>query len=220
MEKNNKKVPGAIIAIVAIIVAVAVFVPVVYMPYRNNKPQLDADHESAVSQIQVYDDAIADQANIEKNIEELQAEWDEFQKDMFVDASSSLDDLQKKFDEIGLNVASFNRGEETEDPSKSISQTGNPLYYVTINVSLYSDQEKLLELLKYVEEESVGCYYVKTLSATTVPEDEDLEAFTVKEGELKVDMQILLYYYNQDITIDPSLLETDTEATEGEEAAE
>ena len=91
-EKSNNKIPGAAVAIVAVIIAVAVFVPTVYMPYKNKKPAMDSEHQEAVDTLKYYDDSIANQANIEKDIEQLEKEWEEFQKNMFVDAGSSLDD--------------------------------------------------------------------------------------------------------------------------------
>ena len=214
MSKSTKKVPAALIIIVAVIVAVAIFVPAVYMPYKDKKPIMDAEHEEALAQLKVYDDAIADQDNIEADIKKLQAEWDQYEKDMFVNASSSLDDLQKVVDDLGVNLMSFVRGDETADPSESYSFTGSPLYYVTIRMSMYTDEETLLDLLNYIEQESVGCYYVRTLTAQTMSEDKEMGTFTAKEGDLSINMEVNLYYYNQNITIDPSLLETDTDVEE------
>lgn len=210
-EKNNK-IPGAAIAIVAVIVAVTVFVPTVYMPYKNKKPEMDAAHQEAVDTIQYYDDSIANQAAIEKDIEQLKAEWAEFEKDMFVNASTSLDDLQKAMDDLEFHYTTFDRGQETADESEKVSFTGSPLYYVSIRISGYTDEETLVDLLKFVEEESVGCYYVKKVTATTMDSDQDLGNYTVKEGDLAVDMEIYLYYYNTKIKVEPPAEEeTDTE---------
>ena len=101
-EKNTSKVPGAAVAIVAVIVAVTVFVPTVYMPYKNKKPQMDSEHQEAVDTINYYETSIQNQAQIEKDIEDLEKEWAEFEKKYFVDASASLDDLQTKMDEIEM----------------------------------------------------------------------------------------------------------------------
>lgn len=216
MAKNDKnnKIPGAAIAIVAVIVAVTVFVPTVYMPYKNKKPEMDAAHQEAVDTINYYEDSIANQGNIEKDIEQLEAEWEEFQKDMFVDASSSLDDLQAAMDEREFHYTSFDRGKETEDESKKVSFTGSPLYYVSIKISGYTDEETLIDLLKFIEEDSIGCYYVKKLSAKTIDTDSDIGNYTVKAGELNVNMEIYLYYYNQKITVAPVQSDTDTETEE------
>jgi len=161
-NENKNKIPGAAVAIVAVIVAVTVFVPTVYMPYKNKKPAMDSEHQEAVDTINYYEDSIANQASIEKDIDELEKEWAEFQKNMFVDAASSLDDLQKAMDDIGFQYTSFDRGSETADDSGKVSFTGSPLYYVSISINGYTDEETLLKMLKFIEEDSVGCYYVKS----------------------------------------------------------
>lgn len=208
-EKNTNKVPGAAVAIVAVIVAVTVFVPTVYMPYKNKKPQMDSEHQEAVDTINYYETSIQNQAAIEKDIADLEKEWAEFQKKYFVDASASLDDLQTKMDEIEFGYISFDRDDEMPDPSEKVSFTGSPLYYVPIRISGNSDEETLLELLHYIEVESVGCYYVKSLSAKTYEADTELaDKTTVKEGDLNISMEIYLYYYNQKIKVE---VETDTE---------
>ena len=216
-EKNNK-IPGAAIAIVAVIIAVTVFVPTVYMPYKNKKPEMDAAHQEALDTIQYYDDSIENQDAIEKDIEQLKAEWAEFEKDMFVNASTSLDDLQAAMDEIDFHYTQFDRGQETPDESGAVSFTGSPLYYVSLKITGYADEETLIKLLKFVEEDSVGCYYVKKIVASTVDTDQDMEKYTVKEGDLALDMEIYLYYYNTDPSLKVTVLEeTDTD-TSTEEA--
>jgi len=213
-DKNNNKVPGAAVAIVAVIVAVTVFVPTVYMPYKNKKPQMDSEHQEAVDTINYYETSIQNQASIEKDIEELEKEWAEFQKKYFVDAGTSLDDLQKAMDDIKFHYTSFDRDDETEDPSGKVSFTGSPLYYVSIKISGTADEETLLKLLHYIEVESEGCYYVKTLNATTFKEDTDFGDYKAKKDELAVDMEIYLYYYNQKIKIETDTdTETDSSAT-------
>lgn len=213
-EKNTSKVPGAAVAIVAVIVAVTVFVPTVYMPYKNKKPAMDSEHQEAVDTINYYEDSIANQASIEKDIDELEKEWAEFQKNMFVDAASSLDDLQKAMDDIGFQYTSFDRGSETADDSGKVSFTGSPLYYVSISINGYTDEETLLKMLKFIEEDSVGCYYVKSLNAKTYEKDEENDKYTIKAGDFEVDMDIYLYYYNQKITITPEETDTETETEE------
>ncbi len=211
MAKNdNKKVPGALIAIVAVIVAVSVFVPTVYMPYKNKKPAMDSDHQEAVDTIQMYEESILNQASIEKDIAELEAEWEQYQKDYFVDAASSLDDLEAAIKEYNFHYITFNRGNETADESGKISFTGSPLYYVSIKLSGYSSRDDLIDFLTFVEKESVGCYYVKKFSATTIETDTDIGDISIKVDDLNVTMEIYLYYYNQKIHVDPAT-ETDTD---------
>ncbi len=215
MAKKNNKIPGAAVAIAIVLLAGIVFVPAVYMPYKNKKPQMDADHEAAVEEINMYEEAIANQASIEKNINDLQQQWDEFRKEMFVDASSSLNEIEARLKETDFFVNSFNKEEGQKDPNGAVSFTGAPLYYQQITISGYCSEETLIDVLKGIEEESIGCFYVKTLSATTLENEEEIgEHYTAKEGDLKVDMTIYLYYYNENerVEIEETVTETETDA--------
>lgn len=197
MGKKSNKIPGAAVAIVIVLLAGIIFVPAVYMPYKNKKPQMDADHQAAVEEINMYEEAIANQANIEKNIAELSAEWEEFRKEMFIDASSSLNEIEAKIRETDFFIQSFQKTEGQKDPNGAVSFTGAPLYYQQISILGYSDKDTLIDVLKSIEEESVGCYYVKSLSADTLTQDVELgEHHTAKADDLKVTLVIYLYYYN------------------------
>ena len=212
MAKKSNKIPGAAVAIAIVLLIGIIFVPAVYMPYKNKKPQMDADHQAALEEIKMYEDAIADQANIEKNIDQLQTQWDEFRKEMFIDANSSLQDIEAKIRETDFFISSFVKAEGQPDPNGAMSFTGSPLYYQQITITGYTSQETLLEVLKFIEEESVGCYYVKQLSASTLAVEQKLnDKLTVKKDDLQVSMVIYLYYYNEAERVEPVASEaTDT----------
>lgn len=200
-EKKGNKVPGAAIAIIAVIIAVTVFVPTVYMPYKNKKPEYDKVHQEALDTLAYWEQSIENRPAIDKDIDELEKEWDKFQKEMFVDAGSTLKDLQKEFDERKFHYTSFDIGPEQEDGSGKVSFTGAPLYNVVINIHAYSDEDTLLSALKYLEEESIGCYYVKSLNANTFGEEKTVDSeYTAKVGDLDISMEVYLYYFNQKVT--------------------
>lgn len=209
-DNNSKNVPGALIAAVVVIIAIAAFVPTVYMPYKNKKPGMDEKHQEALDTIAYYDASIARQDEIEANIADLTARWEKFQKDMFIDADSSLMDLNDALKDCEITYSGFNRTEPTQDPSGTVTAEGSPLYYVSITIAGRSTRDNLLKFLKYVEEDSIGAYYVKTMNATPVDVvDSDGE---VTGQEFTFTTQIYLYYFNQDITIAPTVEETDTES--------
>ncbi len=193
---NSKKVPGAAIALVLVIIAVVVFIPTVYNPYKRKKPEMDKVHQEIVEEIQMYEDSIKNQKSIEDEISNLEIQWEDFKEEMFVDADASLKDINTKVDEYGFDLTSFKRGKPAQDPSGAVSFTGSPLYYVNLTIAGYSDEETLLKLLKFIEEESVGHYYVKTFSATTLSADKKVsETITASEGDFQVNMNVYLYYY-------------------------
>jgi len=213
MANKSNKIPGAAVAIIIVVIAVIVFVPTVWMPYKNKKPQMDADHQAALEEIQMYEDAIANQANIEKNISQLQAEWDDFRKTMFIDASSSLNEIEAKIRETDFYITTFQKSDGQKDPNGAVSFTGAPLYFQQISIIGYADQDTLIDVLKDIEENSVGCYYVKSLTASTLEREVELgEAHTAKEGDLLINMTIYLYYYNDDERVE--VIPVEEESTE------
>lgn len=208
-SENNKKVPGALIVVVVVIIAIAAFVPTVYMPYKNKKPTMDAEHQEALDTIAYYDQSIENQDVIEADIAKLTEEWERYRKDMFVEPESTLEDLNNNLVANEIEVRSFEQSDAIEDESGTVTAEGNPLYYVTIKIDCLAEREQLIKFLKYVEEESVGAYYVRSLDAS--PEyvyDSDSEIV----GEpLSASMEIYLYYFNQNIVVQPEIEETDTE---------
>jgi len=211
---NSKKIPGAAIALVLVIIAVAVFIPTVYNPYKRKKPEMDRVHQEIVEEIQMYEDSIKNQASIESDIANLEVKWQDFKEEMFVDADASLKDINTKVDEYGFGLTTFKRGTPAQDQSGAVSFTGSPLYYVTLNIAGYTDQETLLKLLNFIEEESVGHYYVKTFSATTVNADKKVsDEIQVKEGDFQINMSVYLYYYVETETTAASTTSTSSTAS-------
>ena len=54
-ENNNKKVPGALIVAVVVVVAIAAFVPTVYMPYKNNINSINIKENEAKNNSNLHD---------------------------------------------------------------------------------------------------------------------------------------------------------------------
>ena len=207
-SENNKKVPGALVAAVVVVVAIAAFVPTVYMPYKNKKPGMDSEHQEALDTIAYYEDSIADQENIEAEIADLTAQWEKYRKSMFVEPQTALNDLNTALDNEGITVLSYKQEDAKPDESETVTAEGNPLYYVPINIECQADRDQLLNFLKYVEKESVGAYFVKNLeSEPSALKDSD---GMVTGTTLKVKMDVYLYYFNQDIKIEAETSDTDT----------
>lgn len=173
MAKNNekaKKVPAALVAAVVVIVAITAFVPTVYMPYKNKKPLMDSEHQEALDTIAYYEKSIENQASIEAEIAELTAKWEQYRKDMFVEPSSTLKDLNSSIDKLGIYVVSFNNGKPKEDPSGTVTSEGNPLYQIPIDINCVASRDQILNFMDYVEKESIGAYFIKTFQANPANE--------------------------------------------------
>ena len=212
MAKNEKakKIPGWIIVIVVVIIAVIAFIPTVYMPYKNKKPTMDAEHQEALDTLAYLDQSIENQAAIEADIAQLKAQWEQYRKDMFVEPESALNDLNSELTKNDMDVKSFVMHDPVMDESGTVTAEGNPLCYSVISLNCTATREQLIDFLQYVEQESVGAYYVKTLYSTTVSEyssDSDKSSEIIGE-KLDTQAEIYLYFFDQNQVIVP---ETDTE---------
>lgn len=208
--ENTKKVPAALVAAVVVIIAICAFVPTVYLPYKNKKPTMDQAHQEALDTIAFYDESIVGQAGIEADIKDLQAQWDKYQKDMFVNHQTALADINKAIVDRDITLVSIQTGTPTADESGTVTAEGNPLYFMTIALNIESDRDQLLSFLRFVEEESVGCYYVQSLNVA--PVDVYDSDGTVTGTALGSNMMIYLYYFNQDVVVAPQVDEAEAEA--------
>ncbi len=208
--ENAKKVPGALVAAVVVIVAIAAFVPTVYMPYKNKKPAMDEAHKEALDTIEYYDNSIKNQASIEAEINDLQAQWDKYQEDMFVDAKTTIKDLTRAIDARG-DIIDLNIKVEsaTPDPSGLVTADGNPLYFNKIKLTGRCDRETLLSLLKFIEEDSIGHYYVQKYESKPV-EVTDSDGNVVDKEMFENTIDFYLYYFNQNEKVAVVASDTDT----------
>lgn len=187
----GKKIPGYILGILGIVLAFALFTSLVLMPYLQKKPEMDADHEAAVAQIAEYEATIANRDSVIADIEEMTKQWETYKKQMYIDADTTIDDLQKIFAEQSIFVTSLARTEETKDAQGITSSTGAPLYSVQLTLAFKAAPEKLLELLKYFEGGSNGCYYIDTMTCSAGDGEND-------KG-LTVNMSVTLYYFVDEV---------------------
>ena len=215
MAKNEKakKIPGALVAAVVVIIAIIAFVPTVYLPYKEKKPGMDAAHQEALDTIAYYDKSIENQPVIEAEIADLQKQWEKYQKDMFVDHTTALADINNAIMDRDIELLTIATGTPTPDASGTVTAEGAPLYVINIRLNIKCDRENLLSLLKFVEKESVGCYYVQTLQSNPV-EVLDSDGKPTGEEVLNSNLSINLYYFNQTLAV-PTAPSTDEGAEEG-----
>ncbi len=209
-NKNNKKVSGALVAAVVVIIAIAAFVPTVYMPYKNKKPEMDAKHQEALDTIEFYEESIKNQDAIQAEIDDLTAQWEQYQKDMFVDPQTALKDVNDGITKLDITLTEFKQLDPVEDPSGTVTAEGNPLYYQSIQVQGRCTRDQLLDLLRYIEEDSIGAYYVKKLEAS--PPRQMARDTDISEDDLEFKMDVYLYYFNQSVIKTPETTDTDTDS--------
>lgn len=194
MDKNKQqlKIPGFAIAIGVIVLVSILFLIFVFLKFTGQIDKYNADHASATSQISVYQDYLNRKVEVEEEIEKMKAEFNAKSANLTVNPRSTLDDIRNMLVNLGYDLSTLAVGAATPDAAGRMSATGDPLYTTAISYNFTTTEEKMLETIRYFEEESDGSYYISNITLT----QDDTEG----EGETYiVGMTITLYYFNSEL---------------------
>ena len=183
---KKQKIPASIIVFVILLVVFVIILLALVMPTVTNLSTYNSTHESISVEVADYDSVLADQANVEAKIEEMQKQYDENQKNLYIDAKSSVEDLQAIFADLGIDMTSLTRGDSVQDPQGRTSMGGIPLYYTTLTFSYNGSKDKTLKLIHYLEQESKGCYFINSLNMSEIENSSDMAT----------SFNVTLYYFD------------------------
>ena len=197
MEMMGKKIPKYIFVLVAIVLLLVLFIPLVLMPYLNQKSAMDAKHMKAQTTLHLYDRKRNNIENYRGQVNDLKIRWDQLETLMFVDAKDTANDLNQMFQSLDVTPSSISVSDEVQAAEAAQSSTGAPLYSTNILLSFVTSKEKLLRVIHYFEDQSAGSYYIKSVSMSTVTQTAGSGKQVVTTGDLNVSMSIALYYFRQ-----------------------
>lgn len=197
MEMMGKKIPKYIFVLVAIVLLLVLFIPLVLMPYLNQKSAMDAKHMKAQTTLHLYDMKRNNIENYRGQVNDLKIRWDQLETLMFVDAKDTANDLNQMFQSLDVTPSSISVSDEVQAAEAAQSSTGAPLYSTNILLSFVTSKEKLLRVIHYFEDQSAGSYYIKSVSMSTVTQTAGSGKQVVTTGDLNVSMSIALYYFRQ-----------------------
>ncbi len=199
MEMMGKKIPKYVFALVAIVLLLVLFVPLVLMPYLNQKPAMDAKHIEAQTTLRLYDMKLQNIENYRGQVNDLKIRWDQLETLMFVDAKDTANDLNQMFQSLDVTPSSISVSDEAQAVEAAQSSTGAPLFSTNISLSFVASREKLLRVINYFEDQSAGSYYISGLSMSTVTQGSGSGRQKVSAGDLNVSMSISLYYFREGV---------------------
>ena len=204
-----KKIPKFFYLLIGTILALVLFIILVATPLIQDGPSMQAAHTKHLQTVRDYENALKLQASIEDEIEKNKKEYEKQKKELFVDLDTSSREIEQYCRNKDIDLNSYNLSKPQTDPQNRVSTGGYPVKTVEISLSYTDTYEKTLNLLKYFETGSNGCYYVKSCSL--------LEEGEGKKDKFNTSVAMTLYYY--DLT-DDSLQSANTEeatepATEG-----
>lgn len=165
---KKTKIPVPIIVFVALLIVFVIILLALVMPTFTNLSKYNDDHAAITAKIADCDDVLANQTSVETKIDEMTKQYDENQKNLYIDAKSSVEDLQDIFASLDIDMTSLTRGESIQDDQGRASMGGIPLYKTTLTFNYDGTKNKTIDLIHYLEQESKGCYYIDTLTMTPI----------------------------------------------------
>lgn len=165
---KKTKIPVPIIVFVALLIVFVIILLALVMPTFTNLSKYNDDHATVTAKIADCDDVLANQTSVEAKIDEMTKQYDENQENLYVDAKSSVKDLQDIFADLDIDMSSLTRGEGVQDSQGRTSMGGIPLYYTNLTFNYNGTKDKTIDLIHYLEQESKGCYYIDTLTMTPI----------------------------------------------------
>ncbi|MEE0265236.1 MAG: hypothetical protein UD936_06370 [Acutalibacteraceae bacterium] len=187
---DAKKIPPFIYLLLGTIIALVVFSFFVGRPLLTEAGNMQKAHKDVLKEIRDYDNAIKAQESIEAEIKKNQAEFEQKEKELFVDLDTSSRDIEKYCRENNIELTNYTLAAPQADPKSRVSTGGYPVNTVAIGVNYQDSYAKTISFLKYLEEGSKGCYYVKSCSLTQGEKLANTDVFDTK-------MSIELYYYDK-----------------------
>lgn len=184
MKKN--KIPGSIIAFLVLLIVFVIILVALVVPTITGLSKYNEDHAAISAQIADCDSVLADQTNVEKRIEQMTQQYDENQEALYIDAKSSVEDLQSIFADLGIDMSSLNRGESIQDDQGRTSKGGVPLFKTNLSFSYNGSEENTLKLVHYLEQESKGCYFINSLVMSPMEDSSDYST----------SFDVTLYYFD------------------------
>ena len=200
-QLDLKKIPKFIYVLLITIVVGVLFWIFVGQSLITKAPSMIKEHEDNVVLINKYDNALAQEDAIEAEIKKNNEQYEIKQKELFVDLDTCSKEIEKYCKDHNIELTNYTLSEPTVDKLNRISSAGFPVYTVDINIAYKDTYDTTLDLIKYVEKTSKGCYYVKSCSLQEVKESKD---------KFDVSVSLKLYYY--DTTQNVKATEASTEA--------
>ena len=140
MKKN--KIPGSIIAFLVLLIVFVIILVALVVPTITKLPKYNEDHATISAQIADCDDVLANQTSVEAKIDEMTQQYNENQEALYIDAKSSVEDLQSIFADLGIDMSSLNRGESIQDDQGRTSKGGVPLFKTNLSFFLSLDKNR------------------------------------------------------------------------------
>ncbi len=165
-NKKQFKVPGFLLAIIAILVVCIIFIFVVQVPFSQNYDKYQEDHASAVSQISLYNDYLSRADEVQKSIDKMKSEYELKSANLFANATTSPDDIRKVLTRLNYDILALSINTGVPDAQGRTTVAGGLLYSTSVNYKFVCTEENISQTLNYLELEADSAYYIDSISIT------------------------------------------------------
>ena len=195
-------VPKSFIFFVILFALFFILLFTIFVPTITKMSEYNQKHSEVTADIAEFESVLANQEAVEKKIEELTETYETTQSELYLDAKSSIEDLQAIFQDLNISMTSLTRGAGVQDPQGRASKGGIPLYTTDLTFTYDGSMETTQKLIHYLEQESKGCYFINTLNLSPL---EDSSDYTVS-------FNVTLYYFDSTQAITQPATEATTTA--------
>ncbi len=187
MDLDLKKLPKFVYIFVITLLVAIVYWIFIGRALIENAPAMVQKHQDNVALIAKYDNALSQEQNIRNDIAKKQKEYEIKYKDMFIDLETCSKELEQELKSRGIKVTNYSIAEPVVDKMGRISSEGYKVYTVAIALSFTDTYDKTMDILKYVEVQTKGCYNVNSVNFSPSRTDKN-------KGDVNIAMT--LYYYD------------------------
>lgn len=214
METKNK-IPKYVFALIAIVLVAIIYLFVVQIPFSQQQPKLEAQHQADASQLKIYEDTFADIDNFRKEVSDMKAKYEKDSASLFINANQSPKDVMDMLKKSKTQPTTYSIAKQKKDDKGRQSSGGDLLYSTDISIVFDSlDDAQIKTVLNYFESVSNGAYYVDKIDIKAIEKRniEDTSEESSKEESSKkgssnnlsslyftdkyqVNMTLKLYYF-------------------------
>lgn len=199
MDKKQINIPKYLWVIIAILLICIIFIFTVQIRFAQEQPKYVRDHESATSQINMYNDYLARASEVSTKNETLKKQYEANSRKLFANAAMSPDDIKEALERFDYEMVSLTINTGVVDTSGRTAVAGEPLYSTSVKYKFIGTEDNIRSTLDYLETQSEGAYFINDIEIG-LPMTADTSAPTTGTNvEYEVTLNMNLYYFNDTV---------------------
>lgn len=199
MEKKQLQIPKFIWVIAAIVVIAIIFLIAVQIPFGQQIDKYNSDHNSATSQINLYNDYLDRASQVQSDIDEMKRKYESQNTKLFANAAKSPDDFRVGLEKFHYDIYGVAIANGVPDAQGRSTVAGAPLYSNTISFKFVGTEDIIRSTLDYLELQADGAYYINslTISPPILKGDEKASVQAGTSGAIyEAQVNMSLYYFD------------------------